>query len=250
MGKSKIVISQGKKGYRFSTEPFFIANYVQLKPYMRVLDIGTGCGVIPILLTIREPLLDITALEIQKSLYRNAVQNVCANGLKEKIQVYHGDFLNLAKKFKKFDLIISNPPFRKINSGRLNSNMVKAIARHELTLSLSKLIGNSAPLLKRKGKLVLTYHPDRLKETMNELHINQLFPRRFRIIHSYSSSKPKIFLVEAVKNEFTQTVTEKPFYIYNNKGSYTPEMKKIYASFNYPCRSHRLREKRSSVCAR
>ena len=243
-----LILNQKEKGYRFSTEPFFLADYVQLKPHIRVLDIGTGCGVIPILLTIREPSLKITAIEIQKILHRSAIQNVTANGLSKQIELYHGDFLSLAQNLETFNLIISNPPFRKLNSGRLNTNPVKAIAKHELTLSLSQLIAKSALLLNNSGRLVLAYHPDRLEEMLNEIYCNQLYPRRLRLLHSYQNSKAKIFIIEAVKKKFTKLVTESPFYIYHEDGSYTKEMKKIYASFNYSCRSHRLRKKRSSAC--
>ena len=249
MQKSLSIIKQGKEGYRFSIEPFFLADYVQTEPNMRILDIGTGCGIIPLLLAVREPLLDITAVEIQKSLYCNAIQNVATNGMNQTIKICHGDFLALAETLNHFDIIISNPPFRKINSGRLNPNTVKAIARHELTLTLSKLIHKSTPLLKRGSKLILAYHPDRLEEILDELHNHKVYPHRLRWIHGYKQAKAKIILIEALKEKPTQLTTEDPFYIYYDDGSYTQEMKKIYASFNYPCRSHRLKEKRNSTCA-
>lgn len=244
-----LIIDQGKEGYRFSTEPFLLADFVRLKPGINILDVGTGCGVIPLLLTVREPLLKITAVEIQKPLYDSAARNVADNGLHQTIRVHHGDFLTLAARLGVFDLIVSNPPYRKINSGRLNPDTVKAIARHELTLALPALIEKSAPLLKHGGRIALAYHPNRLEEVLHELRRHQLHPRRLRLIHGYRGAEAKIFLVEAVKEEFAELTVEDAFYIYHADGSYTQGMKKVYESFNYPCRSHRLREERNSACA-
>ncbi|MFQ5673396.1 MAG: tRNA1(Val) (adenine(37)-N6)-methyltransferase [Nitrospinales bacterium] len=244
-----LIIDQEKEGYRFSIEPFLLADFVCLRRGMRLLDIGTGCGVIPLLLSVREPGLQITAVEIQKPLYDRAMQNVAGNGLKRKIGVRHGDFLKLAQTLGSFDLIISNPPYRKINSGRLNSDKGKAIARHELTLTLPALIAKAAPLLERGGRMVLAYPPHRLDEVLSELRLRRLYPWRLRLVHGYRGAATRFFLVEAVKDQFAERVEKEPFYIYHPDGSYTRRMKKLYASLNHPCRSHRLREERNRACA-
>ena len=156
-----LIIEQGENGYRYSTEPFLLSAFVRLENAFRVLDIGTGCGVIPLLLLKRQPAMNILAIEIQYSLYETAIKNVAFNGLCDKIDVHCGDFVGLASGLDKetFDLIVSNPPYRKINTGRLNPDSAKAIARHELTLNLSALIENGFPLLKAGGNMVLAYPP-------------------------------------------------------------------------------------------
>lgn len=244
-----LTIDQEKEGYRFSVEPFLLADFVCVRPGMRLLDIGTGCGIIPLLLSVREPSLRITGIEIQKPLYDRAVQNIAGNGLKQKIGVRHGDFLAHTQTLGCFDLIVSNPPYRKVDSGRLNPDRGKAIARHELTLTLAALIEKAAPLLERGGKMVLAYPPHRLDEVLRELRLHRLHPQRLRPVCGYPGADTKIFLVEAANDPFARRIEEEPFYIYHPDGSYTQRMKTLYASFNYPCRPHRLREKRNRACA-
>lgn len=244
-----VIIEQEKEGYRYSTEPFLLADFAGPRAGWRVLDVGTGCGIIPLLLATREPRLEITAVEIQKPLYDSALKNTAANGLSAKIKVLLGDFIDLAPALGTFDLIISNPPYRKINSGRLNPDKVKKLARHELTLTLPLLVENSFPLLKPGGKIVLAYPLHRLDEVLRQLRLSHLNPHRLRFIHGSQGAKAKIFLVEAVKEQPAECIVEDSLYIYNTDGSYTQEMETLYVSFNYPGRSHRIREKRDGAGA-
>ena len=124
-------IIQNDEGYRYSIEPFLLADFAVLRSGQEVLDIGTGCGIIPLLMVNRESKLKITGIEIQSSLAAIAKKNVSKN--KKQIKILNGDFLDKKLTFstEQFDLIISNPPYRKINSGRMNLNEGKAIARHE-----------------------------------------------------------------------------------------------------------------------
>lgn len=249
--KTTLVIEQDGEGYRYSTEPFLLAHFVRPAPGARVLDVGAGCGIISLLLAVRDPGLEIVAVEIQKPLYELALRNVRQNGFSGKIRMVLADFAQ-AEAFANegpFDAIVSNPPYRKVNSGRLNPNRAKALARHELTLTLPALAENGRSLLKSGGKIALAYPPYRLGEVREELVRRGLFPRRLRFVHGYRGTPAKIFLIEAVKERSADCVTEPPLYIYNTDGSYTPEMQEIYASFNYSGRSHRLREKRDRHCA-
>jgi tRNA1(Val) A37 N6-methylase TrmN6 len=238
-------INQNLKGYRYSVEPFLLAHWVRPVGGSRILDIGTGCGVIPLLLTSRQADLKITAVEIQNSLFQSALDNVKSNGWSHHIRVIEGDFQDVASDLEpeSFDWILSNPPYRKANSGKINPCPEKALARHELALTLETLTAASAPLLKPGGKIALAYPFYRLEEVMKQLRKVQLNPTRFVRVFGHEDVAPKICLVEAIKGETPQAPLEEMLTIYHPDGSYTQTMQEIYASFNYPERSHRLRQK-------
>jgi len=239
----QVTINQNPEGYRYSVEPFLLAHWVCPANGSRILDIGTGCGVIPLLLMSLQENLEITALEIQNTLYQSAVENVESNGWSQRIHVLQGDYSLMAGEWEPetFDWILSNPPYRKVNSGKINPCREKAIARHELSLTLETLAETSAPLLKPGGKVALAYPYYRLEEVMSQLRKVHLNPTRFVRVFGHEKTDPKICLVEAVKGEAPQTPLEETLAIYHPDGSYTKTMQDIYASFNYPERSHRLR---------
>ncbi len=248
-----MIIEQSKEGYRYSVEPFLLADFISLKPDNHILDIGTGCGIIPLLLISRECRLKITAVEIQKSLHDQALNNVTRNNLKKSIRATLGDFVAIAPTLKEeiFDQVISNPPYRKINTGRTNPNQEKAIARHEISLDLAGILKQSARLLKPEGKIALAYPPHRLAEVLAEMNAHELFPCRLRFIHGFKGADAKIFLVEGVKGRKTDCVVLDPLYVYqkDKDNVYTEEMEQIYASFNHTDRPDHLEKERYSNCA-
>lgn len=241
-----MIIEQNSEGYRYSIEPFLLADFVSLQAGFSVLDVGTGCGVIPILLTQKEPGVEVVAVEVQESLYNLTVKNLRQNKLSDRIQAIHGDFLQVAPTLKKqtFDWAISNPPYRKANTGRKNPNEEKAIARHETSLDLVSILELSAPLLKPGGKIALAYPPLRLNETLTEMKTQGLAPSRLRFIHGSRQADAKIFLVEGIKGMRPDCVVEAPLTVYENKNAYTEEMKQIYDSFNNIDRPDDLKEER------
>lgn len=241
-----MVIEQNNEGYRYSIEPFLLADFVHLQAGNSVLDVGTGCGVIPILLTQREPDIKVTAVEVQESLHTLAVKNMRNNKLADRVQSIHGDFLQVAPTLEKqtFDLAISNPPYRKANTGRKNPNEEKAIARHEISLNLVSILELSAPLLKPGGKIALAYPPLRLNETLSEMKTWGLTPSRLRFVHGNRKAEAKIFLVEGIKGSRPDCVVEAPLYVYANKNSYTDEMKQIYDSFDHIDRADHIEKER------
>jgi tRNA1Val (adenine37-N6)-methyltransferase len=237
------IFIQNDLGYRYSIEPFLLADFVQLLPSEEVLDIGTGCGIIPFLMVFREPTLKVTGIEIQNAAADNAKQNITNN--KMDIKIVKDDFLQWSQRLelKQFDLIVSNPPFRKINSGRTNPDPRKAIARHELKLNLPSMLDKARPILKKGGHITLAYPSIRLKETLSELESRELFPSRIRFIHGNQSAEAKIFLVDAIKEKKNDLIVDSPLYVYNKKGSYSKEMQDIYDSFNCIDRTDHIWEK-------
>ncbi len=225
-----LIFIQNDSGYRYSIEPFLLADFAKLLPGQKVLDIGTGCGIIPLLMVFRQPTLKATGIEIQDT--ENAEKNVSAN--KMEIKIVHDDFLEWAQReeLESFDLIVSNPPYRKINSGRTNPDPEKAIARHELKLNLPSMLDKAQPILKKGGHITLAYPPLRLQETLGELESRELFPSRIRFIHGNQNAEAKIFLVDAIKEKKSDLIVDSPLYVYNKNGSYSKEMQEIYDSFN------------------
>ena len=239
----ELVIDQEKTGYRYSIEPFLLADFMSLLPGQSVLDIGTGCGIIPILLMQREPGLKITAIEIQDC--SQAQKNIQQNGMEQKITLIHGDFLKEAENLEpeSFDHIVSNPPYRKIQTGRINPDAGKALARHELSLDMNSLLDKSTPLLKTGGQIVLAYPPERMSETLRELECRSLYPRQARFIHGTFQTAAKIFLVSALKEKKSDFSVAPPLAVYNEDETYSNETKEIYASFNYTDRPNDFRQK-------
>ena len=242
-------IEQAAEGYRYSIEPFLLADFVRPQPGCRILDVGTGCGIIPLLLMTYRTADEIVAVEIQKSLYDIAVRNISQNDALGKIRLIHSDFIKVEPDAVDglFDLILSNPPYRKINTGRRNASQEKTVARHELAMDLKSLAAKSNDLLKEGGILVLAYPPIRLAETLEQLRAHRLYPNRLRFVHGYESAE---FLVEATKERQVDCIVEPPLYVYNKDGSYSSEMEEIYASFNCSGRTNHVEEKRNGSRAR
>ena len=241
--KTELVIDQENTGYRYSIEPFLLSDFMTLLPGQSVLDIGTGCGIIPLFMVHREPTLKVTAIEIQDS--SQAQKNIHQNKMEKQISLIHGDFLKEAENLKpeSFDHIVSNPPYRKIQTGRINPDSSKALARHELALNMSSLLDKSAPLLKKGGQITLAYPPERLGELMRELEYRSLYPNQAQFVHGNYQATAKIVLVSALKGKKSDFSVAQPLTVYNKDGNYSEEMEEVYAAFNYIDRPNGLGEK-------
>jgi tRNA1Val (adenine37-N6)-methyltransferase len=241
--KTELIIGQENTGYRYSIEPFLLSDFMTLLPGQSILDIGTGCGIIPLLMVHREPTLKVTAIEIQDS--SQAQKNIHQNKMEKQISLIHGDFLKEAENLKpeSFDHIVSNPPYRKIQTGRINPDSGKAVARHELALSMGSLLDKSVPLLKKNGQITLAYPPQRLGELMPELESRSLYPNSAQFVHGNYQAPAKIVLVSAFKGKKADFSVAPPLAVYNEDGTYSKEMEEVYAAFNYIDRPNGLREK-------
>ena len=226
-----IKIYQSRTGYRFSVDSLLLYNFVNLKRAGSIADLGAGSGIIGILLAKKYPDARITLFELQDTLIRLAEKNIVENSLEERVKVVRRDLRDLPALLftpHDYDLVVSNPPFRKCKSGRINREKEKAIARHEIKLSLPELIDAASALLRAKGRFCIIYHPYRFSELMDTLKRRDLEPKRLRFVHSNISSEAKMILLEAVKGVRGGVTIEKPLYIYNENRSYTDEMKELY----------------------
>jgi len=228
-----IKLYQSKTGYRFSVDALLLSDFVNLRKVSAIADLGAGSGIVGILLAKKYHEAHIMLFEIQDTLFRMAEKNIILNNLQNRINVMQSDVREIPESYDapcSYDLVVSNPPFRKVKSGRLNIAEERAIARHEIKLSLEKLIDAAASLLRSKGRFAIIYHPGRLSELMTMLKKREIEPKRLRFVHSHTLSEAKMVLLEAVKGGRTGLKVEKPLFIYEKDGVYTEEMKGIYGS--------------------
>ncbi len=226
-----IRLYQSKVGYRFSVDSLLLYSFINLKKVNTIADLGAGTGIVGMLLAKKYPEARVTLFEIQDGLVALAEKNIIQNRLEDRVKVVKCDIRALPSHtpmYGDFNLVISNPPFRKLKSGRLNIEEEKAIARHEIKLRLKELVEAVSCLLQVKGRFCVIYHPWRLSELIDTFRRAHLEPKRLRFVHSNISSDAKMILMEAVKNGKTGLKVDKPLYIYEENGSYTKELKGIY----------------------
>jgi tRNA1Val (adenine37-N6)-methyltransferase len=224
-----IKLFQAKDGYRFSVDALLLENFITAKRLEKGVELGAGSGIVSILLARRMKDTKIYAVEIQKSLSERARRNVGLNRLDDRIEIMSKDMKGLRKDFStnELDFVFSNPPFRKPKTGRLSVYEERAVARHEIEITLSDLIQTASYLLKHSGKFHLIYHPFRLAELISLLRKARLEPKRMRFVHSRAGEEAKMVLIEAVKGSGIWLKIDPPMYIYEKGNKYTSEMLKI-----------------------
>lgn len=227
-----IRLYQYRKGYRFSVDSLLLFNFVTLKRVERIADLGAGSGIIGILLAKRYKESMVSLFEIQRTLFDLAIKNIEINSLQERVKAFHVDMREISLLYPSlksaFDMVVSNPPFRKIRSGRINPDEEKAMARHEITIDLPSIVGASDFLIRPKGRVFLIYHPSRLSEVIGQLKKGGIEAKRLQFIHSSIFTEAKMVLIEGVKGGRTGLKVEKPFFIYNENGEYSEEMRAVY----------------------
>lgn len=214
----KIKFFQPENGYRFSMDPLFLADYVKPEKGQKILDIGTGSGIMPVLLALKYPEVQITGVEIQEELAETAVKNVILNHLEKNISILQRDInkTDLIHINGTQDIIIANPPYKKKGSGRLNHNMQKAIARHEINLTLDELVQSVKKLLSPKGCFYLIYPAERLSELICILCQFSIVPDKIRFIHTKKNAAAKRVMVKCINNgRGTITVLPPLFHVKN-----------------------------------
>ena len=227
--KERLKIVQNKNGYRFSIDAFLLANFVTLKKGERLLDIGTGCGIIPIYISKRGYTNFMLGVEIQDELFSLALKNKQLNNVDDHIDFLKGDIKKLAKTLKKipFHVVVSNPPYTKKGSGRASPGYSRYVARYESELDLSGLLSAASSLLNKKGRFYIIYPSRRLGELINTAGLNKLELKRLRIVYPRRDDEANLLLAEFIKNGGIGAKIEKPLYIYEN-GHIAEEVKKYY----------------------
>ncbi len=233
--KGRLKILQKKKGYRFSLDALLLTHFADIADGETVSDLGTGSGVIPLILASRGRASKIVGCEIQDDLAEMARRSVRMNGLDPLIEIITCNIAEVSCRFgpTAFDVVLCNPPYRKIRSGRINPDSQKAVARHELKGTLADFVSAAAYLLRPFGRLYFIYKAQRLIDLMAALRTRGLEPKRMRLIHSRSDMDGELVLVEACKGGGVALQVLPPLTIYENDGTYTSEMLRIFDELNF-----------------
>ena len=219
-------IIQKKKGFRFTVDSILLVNFLKLKKNTNLLDIGTGTGIMPLLLCRKVEINLITAVEIETEIAKMFEKTIEINSLESKIKLIDIDIKNY--KEKPFNMIISNPPYMKLNEGYVSPHDYRAGARHEVNLDLKELLINGKRLLKNGGSFNLVYRTNRFMEVLDEARMLNLNAKRVRFIYSKPNQSSDLIMIEMIEGFKCACVVEEPLYIYNEHGEYTEELKKYY----------------------
>ena len=223
-------IIQNKNWFCFGIDSVLLSDFAKdIKNNSEVLDLGTGTGIISILLSKKINAKKITGIEIQKKVAEMAKKSVELNNL-ENVEIINEDIKELGKIFqqKSVDAIVTNPPYIKKENGLKNENENKLISRHEIKCELEDIIKISKILLKDTGTLYMVHRPDRLVDIIYNLRKYKMEPKKIRFVYSNKEKECSLVLIKAVKNSGSFLKIEKPLYIYDDNGNYTDEILKIY----------------------
>lgn len=225
-------IIQNPDKFCFGMDAVLLSGFARVKCGENVLDLGTGTGIIPILLEAKTQASHLTGLEIQKESADMARRSVRLNHLEEKIDIVTGDIKEAELIFKaaSFDVVTSNPPYMIGRHGIANPDAPKAIARHELLCTLDDVVRSAAKLLKPGGSFFMVHRPFRLAEIINVMTGYRLEPKRMRLVYPYADKEPNMVLIEGCRGGKPRMTVEKPLIVYKAPNVYTDE---IYERYGY-----------------
>ncbi len=223
-------IIQDPKRFCFGMDAVLLAGFAKVKPGEKVLDLGTGTGILPILLEARTKGASFTGLEIQPESADMAARSVRLNHLENKVHIVNGDIRKADRLFGagSYHVVTSNPPYMTDLHGIKNPNEAKAIARHEILCTLEDVVSQAAKLLAPCGRFYLVHRPFRLAEILTCLCSHGLEPKRMRLVHSYEDREPNMVLIEALKGGRSGMTVEKPLIIFEKPGVYRSEIREVY----------------------
>lgn len=224
-------IIQNKKGFCFGIDSILLSDFAKnIKKGTRVLDLGTGTGIIATLLCGKTELSEIIGIEIQEEVYEMAKRSIRLNHLENKFKMIQDNIVNLNKYFEKntFDVIVTNPPYKKLATGVQNQDTKKLISRHEIEANIEDFIKISRDMLKDKGEFYIVYRPERLVDLLSIMRKYKIEPKKIRFVYSNVHAVSKLVLVQGVKNARPFLKLEENLYIYDEKGNYTDEILEIY----------------------
>lgn len=223
-------IIQSPNKFCFGMDAVLLSGFVRVKPGETVLDLGTGTGIIPILLRGKTQGKHFTGLEIQEESADMARRSVALNHLEQDISIITGDIKEAAGIFgaASFDVVTSNPPYMTGNHGLTNPELPKAIARHEVLCNLEDVVRGAAKVLRPGGRFYMVHRPFRLAEILTLLVQYKLEPKRMRLVHPFVDKEPNMVLIEALQGGHSRITVEKPLIVYKEPGVYSDEITDIY----------------------
>ena len=224
-------IIQNKDWFCFGIDSVLLTDFAKnIKENLKVIDLGTGTGIIPILMSGKTKNNNFVGIEIQSDVAEMASRSVKLNGLEDKIEILNMNILDLKDKYrnKSFDVVITNPPYKKLNTGLINDDDNKIISRHEITASLEDFIEIASYLLKDFGEFYMVHRPDRLVDIFNIMRKNKIEPKKIKFVFPNKNKKTNLILIKGIKNAKPFLEFENNLYVYNEDGNYTDDILKIY----------------------
>ncbi len=223
-------IIQNPAKFCFGMDAVLLSGFANVKAGETAIDLGTGTGIIPILLEAKTQGTHFTGLEIQPESADMAKRSVAYNHLENKIDIEIGNIKDASAQFgaSSFHVVTTNPPYMTGQHGLTNPNEAKAIARHEILCTLEDVIRESARLLKPRGRFYMVHRPFRLSEIMCLMHQYGLEPKRMRLVHPFIDKEPNMVLIEGLRGGKPRITVEKPLIVYKEPGVYTDEIYEIY----------------------
>jgi len=195
----RLRLIQSAKGYRFSIDAVLLAQFVTVKPRDVVVDLGSGCGIISLLLLLEKPVARVVAMEIQGDLADQTVRNAALNGVADRMGVLLADLRQVPFREPLADVVVCNPPFRRPGSGRVNPDRQRAIARHEIMASLNDILSAANAVLKPRGRVALIYPAGRLVELLVRMRAFDFEPKRLQVVYPSMEEESKLVLVEGAR---------------------------------------------------
>ena len=225
-----LYLIQDPDKFCFGIDAVLLSNFVKVKKNGHVVDLCTGSGIVPILLSAKTGAKKITGIEIQSDIADMARRSVSYNKLDEKVDIINDDISNALKYINNcsVDSVCVNPPYMKDTTAIKNPDLPMAIARHELLTDLETVINIAGKLLKESGMFFMVHRPSRLSEIFASMRQNRIEPKRLRFIHPYIESKANLVLIEGAKGSGVWMDVEPPLVVYKDKNVYTDEVLKIY----------------------
>ena len=228
--RNGLKIIQKTDGFCFGMDAVLLSGFASVKPGERALDLGTGTGIIPLLLSAKTKGDHFTGLEIQTEIMKMAQRSVALNGLEKKIDIIQGDIKEASRIFgaASFDVVTSNPPYMNDAHGLKNPGDVKAISRHEVFCTLEDVVREGTKALKPGGRFYMVHRPYRLAEIITVMRQYKLEPKRMKFVHPFADKDANMVLIEAVRGGGAWLKLEPPVIVYKEPGVYTDEIYEIY----------------------
>ena len=226
----KVCVRQTADGYRFSIDAVILAWHITPAPGARVVDLGTGCGIIPLILAFRHPSVSITGIEIQPQLAQIATENAAANQMADRVSIVCADIRNADDHLPAgtADIVVCNPPFRKVDAGRINPDEERAIARHELAVTLKDILAAVKRALRTAGEFAAIYPAFRAPDMICAMREAGIEPKLVRAIHSRQHEEARLVLIKGTRNGRPGAVIPAPLVIYEAENRYTPEVERMF----------------------
>ncbi len=223
-------IIQDPERFCFGMDAVLLSGFATAPEGARVLDLGTGTGIIPILMSAKTKAAELVGLEIQAESADMARRSVMLNDLQEKVKIVQGDIKEAGQIFDaaSFDVVTCNPPYMIGGHGLKNPDGPKAIARHEVLCDLEDVVKAAARCLKSGGKFYMVHRPFRLAEIMVVMHEHRVEPKRMQLVYPFVDKEPSMVLIEGARGGRSRITVEKPLIIYESPGKYMPEIYEIY----------------------